>query len=972
MVKPYDFKEVETSILKLWKDKAVYEKAKEKNKEGKPFYFLQGPPYTSGRIHIGQAWNNSMKDVALRYRRMKGFDVWDRAGYDMHGLPVERKVMSLHKIKLKPDIEKFGVEKFINECIRFSSDTAAAMSQDLIRLGVWMDFENAYLSVKNEFIEAEWFLVKRAHEQGRLYEGEKTLTWCPNCATAMAKHECDYKEVEDDSIFMKFKVKGKDDEYLIIWTTTPWTILFNLAIMVNPELDYVKAQVGSEKWVVAKDLVGVFIGGVADKSFQIIEEFKGAKLEGLEYEHPWADDLDVYKELKKKYPKVHTVVLSSEYVDTSSGTGLVHCAPGCGPEDYEVGYRNNIPPFNFLDEQGVFPKEAGMFAGLIAREEDDKFIEALKKKGVLIAITKVKHDYPHCERCSTPAIFRKTKQWFFKVEDLKEEMIKANQEVYWVPKAGQNAFHSWLDNLRDNSITKQRYWGTPVPIWRCDKCSAYEVIGSIKELEEKAGKDNLPENLHKPWIDDVCWKCKCGGLMRRIPEILDVWIDAGTTSWSCLYYPQRAELFEKYYPADFILEGKDQIRGWFNLLMVASMIAFKKPSFKAVYMHGMITDIEGRKMSKSLGNVISPEEILMKYGTDTLRYYMCETKPGLDINFSWEEAKLKFKNLRVFWNIHNYLIDLTRTYKLTPEKINASVASAPGSNDSKLGMEEQYALSRTHSTIKALTEMQEKYLLNELTPALEELYLRLSREYIQFIREKEDKQAVVNALFECLLNLVKMLAPSLPFISEAVYQNLRGEYGKGAGAEQGSGLGLEEESIHLCSWPVADEKMIKPSLEEEIRVANEVITLMLARREEAGIGVRWPLARAEVVVENPNVLKKVEWLVMKQANIKKLLIKKGPLKVVLDTTLTPSLEQEGFAREITRRVQALRKKAGLSRNDKIKLIIESEYALNKKYLDEMKEKVGASELEYTKQSNETPSFESDALIKDKKFRFIIR
>ncbi|HJX05509.1 MAG TPA: class I tRNA ligase family protein, partial [Candidatus Nanoarchaeia archaeon] len=496
--------------------------------------------------------------------------------------------------------------------------------------------------------------------------------------------------------------------------------------------------------------------------------------------------------------------------------------------------------------------------------------------------------------------------------------------------------------------------------WRCEKCSAYEVIGSIKELEERAGKDKVPENLHKPWIDDVTWKCKCGGLMKRIPEILDVWIDAGTTSWSCLYYPQKAELFEKYYPADFILEGKDQIRGWFNLLMVASMIAFKKPSFKAVYMHGMITDIEGRKMSKSLGNVISPEEIVTKYGADTLRYYMCETKPGLDINFSWEEAKLKFKNLQVFWNIHNYLIDLTKTYKLRPERIDALAA------ESKLGMEEQYALSKTHSTIKVLTEMQEKYLLNELTPALEELYLGLSREYIQFVRDKEDKQAVVNALFECLLNLVKMLAPSLPFISEAVYQNLREEYSTLQLAA------LEQESVHLCSWPVADEKMIKPSLEEEIRVANEVITLMLARREEAGIGVRWPLARAEVVVENPNVLKKVEWLVMKQANIKKLLIKKGPLKVVLDTTLTPSLEQEGFARELTRRVQALRKKAGLSRNDKVKLIIESEYELNKKYLDEMKEKVGASELEYTKQSNETPDFESDAIIKEKKFRFGIK
>jgi len=962
MAKPYDFKEVEAQVLKFWEDNDIYQKVKEKNKHGKPFYFLQGPPYTSGKIHMGTAWNNALKDMAMRYRRMKGFDVWDRAGYDMHGLPTERKVMALHKINFKGEIEKFGVEKFSNECLKFSTEMAELMSKDLWRLGVWMDYENAYMPVKNEFIEGEWLLVKRAHEQGRLYEGEKTLTWCPNCATAMAKHECDYKEVEDDSIFMKFKVKGKNDEYLIIWTTTPWTILFNLAIMVNPDLDYVKAQVGNDKWIVAKDLVGVFIGGVADKSFQVAEEFKGAKLEGLEYEHPWNDELDFYKELKKKYPKVHTVVLSSEYVDTGSGTGLVHCAPGCGPEDYEIGYRNNIPPFNILDEQGVFPKEAGRFAGFVARTEDSKFTEALKKDGALIAITKVKHEYPHCERCSTPAIFRKTRQWFFKVEDLKDEMMKANQEVYWVPKAGQNAFHSWLDNLRDNSITKQRYWGTPVPIWHCDKCESYDVIGSIKELEEKAGKGKIPENLHKPWIDNVSWKCKCGGAMKRIPDIMDVWIDAGTSSWNCLYYPSRTDYFEKYFPADFILEAKEQIRGWFNLLMVASMIAFRKPCFKAVYMHGMLTDIEGKKMSKSLGNIISPFELVDKHGADTLRYYMSETKPGLDINFSWEDAKVKFKNLQVFWNIHNYLLDLTRTHKLKPRMIGQAGHDDKGQ---KLGLEEKYILSRVHSTIKEVEKMHETYELSELTPLIESLYLDLSRAYIQFVRDKEDKQLVIDTIFEALINILKIMAPSMPFITESIYQALREEYE------------LSEESVHLCEWPTVNEKLIHPAVEEEVKVAKEVITLILAKREEAGIGVRWPLARAEIFVENPNILKKVEELVMSQTNIKKLLIQKSDsqkgdsIKVELDTTLTHSLEQEGYAREITRRIQSLRKNAGLKRNDMVKVVVETEFVLEKKYLDELKEKVGASELSFVKKTDKKSEHEATSEIKEKKFRFIL-
>ncbi|MBN1792801.1 isoleucine--tRNA ligase [Candidatus Woesearchaeota archaeon] len=954
MGKPYVFKEVEESVLKLWKENGIYEKAREKNKSGKPFYFLQGPPYTSGKLHMGQAWNNGMKDKALRYKRMRGFDVWDRAGYDMHGLPTERKVMEAHKLKTKEDIEKFGVERFAQECLTWSVEKAKDMNKDLWRLGVWMDYDDPYMPVNNEFMDGEWLLVKKAHEQKRLYEGDKTITWCPSCATAMAKHECEYHTIKEDSIFLKFKVKASKDEFLIIWTTTPWTIMFNLAIMVNPEVDYQKCRVGDETWIISKPLANVFIGAVAGKTYEILETLKGSKLEGMEYEHPWSGKLPVYKDLKKKHPKVHSVVLSSEYVDTSAGSGLVHCAPGCGPEDYEVGYRNNLPPFNNLDENGVFPKEAGEFAGLVAKRDDRKFIEALKKDGALIAVSGVEHEYPHCERCHTPAIFRKTKQWFFKVEDLKESMLKANQDVYWVPQAGKNAFNSWLDNLRDNSITKQRYWGTPVPIWRCEKCEGYEVLGSIKELETKTKK--LPENLHKPWIDEVTLKCECGGVMKRIPDILDVWIDAGTTSWNCLYYPGRTDLFDKFFPADFILEGKDQIRGWFNLLMVASMITFQKASFKSIYMHGFITDFEGKKMSKSLGNIISPYELIDKYGADTLRYYTGETKPGVDMNFSWEDVKIKYKNLQVLWNIQNYLLDLTKTYGLKPRVIGKD----------KLGIEESYILSRMNSTLKAVTEMHEKYLLNDVTLELESAFLDLSRDYIQFIRDKDDKQIVVDTIYCSLLELVRALAPSLPFISEAIYQNLREAYG------------LKEESVHLCDWPMPDEKLINPALEEEMRVTKQVITLILGKREEAGIGVRWPLARAEIMVDNPAVLKKSEDLIMQQTNIKKLLIKKSEAKsetkVELDTAPTPSLEAEGFAREIARRIQALRKKAGLQKNDRVEVCVLSEYSLPSKFIDDLKEKVGADKLEFSKEEKDgfKPDFEDKAKIREKEFRFLLK
>src|SRR3989344_597209 len=595
MIQNYDAVKLEPEILEFWKKNNIYEKAKEKNKGKKKFYFLDGPPYTSGKVHLGTAWNKSLKDSVLRYKRMQGFDVWDRAGYDMHGMPTEQAVEKNLGIKNKDEIPNFGIANFVRECKEFAITNLMAMNNDFKRIGVWMDFENPYKSVDNNYMEGEWWLIKKAYENDRLYEGEKTMHWCFSCATSLAKHELEYENVKDDSIFVKFQVKGKENEFLIIWTTTPWTIPFNLGVMVNPNLDYVRAKVGNETWIVAKSLAAPFISGVADKKFEIIEEFKGNDLLGLKYIHPFENEISQFKELEKKHPKVHTVVLSEEYVDTSAGTGLVHMAPGCGPEDYEVGHRNDIPPFNTLTEQGIF-------------DDSIPFLAGIKAKGVLIAKTKVEHDYAHCWRCKNPVIFRTTTQWFFKIEDLKGKMRELNKGIKWIPDfAGSRNFDNWLSNLRDNGITRQRYWGTPMPIWRCNQCKEFVVIGSIDELKKLAVR--IPEDLHKPWIDEVTIKCKCGHKKERIPNILDVWIDAGSASWNCLDFPRRKDLFDKLYPADFILEGIDQIRGWFNLLFVASMIAMDNVSFKSVYMHGFINDAQGRKMSKSLGNYILPQEV---------------------------------------------------------------------------------------------------------------------------------------------------------------------------------------------------------------------------------------------------------------------------------------------------------------------------------------------------------------------------
>ena len=405
MAEGYNPIKIEEEILAFWDKKNTYQKVKLKNKGKEKFYFLDGPPYTSGNIHVGTAWNKSLKDSVLRYKRMKGFDVWDRAGYDMHGLPTENRVSKKLGLKDKEEIRKFGVSKFIDECKKFSLDSLEKMNKDFERLGVWMDFKNAYATIQKGYISGEWWLIKKAFEKGLLYEGEKTMTWCASCETALAKHELVYKNLTDTSIFVKLKIKGTQNKYLVVWTTTPWTIPFNLGVMVHPELDYIEAQVEDEIWIVAKGLAGGLIHMVAGKEFKELKEFKGSELKGIEYTHPFAKYISEYEELKKKHPNVHTVVLSSQYVDLSAGSGLVHMAPGCGPEDYEVGKENNIPPFNEIDTKGVFKESMGVFAGLVAKKDDDKFIEALEKEGAIVEKTPVEHDYAHCWRCESPVVY---------------------------------------------------------------------------------------------------------------------------------------------------------------------------------------------------------------------------------------------------------------------------------------------------------------------------------------------------------------------------------------------------------------------------------------------------------------------------------------------------------------------------------------------------------------------------------------
>jgi isoleucyl-tRNA synthetase len=1037
---PYEFKTIEPSILDFWKDNKIYDKAVKKNSGKRRFFYLDGPPYTTGRIHIGHAWGKALRDSIMRCKRMQGFDVWDQPGFDMHGLPIEVSVEKELGIKDKKEIlNKFGLAKFIEACQKYALDQLWPMVDDFKRLGIWMNWQNPYMTIKNEYIEGAWWALAKANEKKLLYLGKKSMTWCPRCATALAKHELEYENRNDDSIFVKLQVEGKQNEFLIVWTTTPWTIPFNMAVMAHPDFDYIKAQVDSETWILAEALAPGVIGAVAGKQYKVLEKVKGEKLAGTKYVHPFKNEI--------RFPdakKVHTVVLSEKYVTTDAGSGLVHCAPGCGPEDFEVGRENGIPAFNEADEHGCFSDKMGALAGMVAKQDDHKFIQLLEDKNAIIDKVKVEHEYAHCWRCKTPVIFRATDQWFLAVEKLKAEMIEKNKKVYWVPDwAGQNWFDSWLKNLQDWCISRQRFWGVPLPIWTC-VCGKHKVVGSREEIKKLTGKEL--DNLHRPWIDQIHLKCECGKDMTRVPDVLDVWLDSGVAPWATLDYPSNPALFKQLGMPDLILEGKDQIRGWFNSLTCMSMISHGTIPFKAVYMHGFINDSQGRKMSKSLKNYITPYEIIDAYGADTLRYYQIGgAQPGIDLNFNHEDAKIKHRNLIVLWNVQKFVIELARELKTAPNRMDDLVMK------SLCDVEERFMLSKLNSTVKNVTKLFDEYRLNEIPSVIEDLFLTLSRGYIQMVRDKaavgddDERRVVLYAIYKSLVEGLKLFAPIAPFISEQVWQNLKKEFR------------LDEESIHLCDWPKFDEKAIDEKLEQQMLIADAVVQATLAAREKVKTSLRWPVKAVQVVSQDDavlNALEELEDVIKYQTNCKEVhghkefaevqvkvkanagalgrafgakspkimaklaesgakgiladLSKNGkfslkidketielnkdhivierdvPKKyaevefkqglVYLDTDRNAELDAEGHSRELMRRIQQMRKDAGMQKSDKAVVYIQSD-ADSVKMLDKWRERIGEKCGASVKLGSVDPvkkhaySFEEE--VKDKSFRVFL-
>ena len=841
MVKPAqrnpDFRKLEQQIQSFWEERGIYRRSGEGKK--KTFYFLDGPPYASGSIHLGTAWNKIIKDAVLRYLSMRGYRVHRMPGWDCHGLPIEVKVEREMGIRDKREIEG-NVEAFVEACRRWALRHVDIMTRQFRRLGVWMDWEEPYMTLRDEYIESAWWTIKRAHEKGLLTRDLRVVTWCPRCETALADAEVEYGERTDPSIYLRFRVRGREDEYLLVWTTTPWTLIANLAVAVHPEFEYARVRTPLGVLVVAREQLGLLERlGIEG---EVVEVLTGRELEGLEYLHPLEGDLGY------ELPENSCRVILADFVTLGEGTGLVHCAPGHGPEDFEVAKRYGIPAICPVDERGRFTEQAGKFAGLRVKKDDARIIEELESRGVLVRAEKITHRYGHCWRCKSPIIYRATEQWFITVSHLRDRMLEEVERVEWVPEwAGSSRFREWVAGAKDWTISRQRYWGIPLPVWLCDSCGDMEVMGSKAELEQRAGR---VRELHRPYVD-VAYPCECGGEKRRVEDVLDVWFDSGVAPWASLGYPAREEPFRTLYPVDFITEGHDQTRGWFYSLLGCGLIAFDEVPYRKVLMHGFTLDERGEKMSKSRGNVIEPEEVVNAFCADVLRFYVLwANKPWEDLRFSWSEVRVVAKMFNILWNAHVFATTYMSLDSFAPKGVRGE----------SLKPEDRWMLSRVNSLVRRVGEAFERLELHRATRELQEFILEdLSRWYIPLVRprtwyeeESPEKLAAYEVLHRTLQTLAKLLAPVAPHLSEAMYQDL--ECG---------------ESVHLESFPEAEEEWVDERLEAQMRMVRGMVDACLAARQRLGVKRRWPLVKLVVLPEREEVgeaAEALEELLLSQCN----------------------------------------------------------------------------------------------------------
>lgn len=844
--KDYSPQDLEKRISEFWKRTRAYEKSRATWSKGEDLYFVDGPPYTTGSIHLGTALNKVIKDCFVRYKRMSGFNVRDQPGYDMHGLPIEIQVEKSLGITNKKEIEEFGVERFVTTCREFSLSLLKKQTEQFASLGVWLDWDNPYMTIKNSYIEAAWWTLKRASERKLLVEAQRALQWCTRCETALAEAEIEYWDETDPSVYVKFPLLNRDGESVLIWTTTPWTLPGNMAVAVHPDFTYAKALyrqggVTEAVWVLESNVAAVMeAGGIAN--YRVVQTLPGERMVGWEYVHPLERKIPYHTKLEGRW--VHKVV-SSETV-TSEHTGLVHTAPGHGPEDFDIGQKHRLPIFSPVDGSGRYTSEAGDYVSMYVRDANATIISDLKAFGYLFSDRRVAHRYGHCWRCHTPIIFRATTQWFLNVTAVKQRMLDEIARIGWTPDwAGSARQYEWTMNIKDWCISRQRYWGIPLPIWRCGKCGEMRIIGSSEELKDAS---NYTEgmDLHRPWIDAVAFTCeKCGDVQRRVNDILDVWFDSGVASWAQLEYPLKTDEFERWWPVDFITEAHDQTRGWFNSQLTAGIIAFDRSPYENVLMHGWMNGPDGQPMSKSLGNYVEPEAVIQMHGVDSLRFYLLKASPPWeDMNFQMEEVRNANRTLNMLWNVCKFATMYMAMDNFDPEahELNALAKHTRP--------EDRWLLSRIEGLKLAVTREMDAYNLHKAARALEEFIINdLSRWYVKLVRDRtwvegedESKWVAYKVLHEALTVTSRLLAPFCPYVAEAIYQSLDGRC----------------LTVHVTEWPELLESRQDPELERGMQVVQELVEEVTKARQRNRQKLRWPIASVTLKDATPEARKAME------------------------------------------------------------------------------------------------------------------
>ncbi len=895
----------EKQVEQFWKDNKIFEKSIEQRKQGETYTFYDGPPTANGKPHIGHVLTRVIKDMFPRYQTMKGRMVPRKAGWDTHGLPVELEVEKLLGLDGKEQIEEYGLEPFIEKC-KESVWKYKGMWEDFSgTVGFWADMDDPYVTYHNNFIESEWWALKEIWNKGLLYKGYKIVPYCPRCGTPLSSHEVaqGYKDVKEKSAIAKFRLQGKDNEYILAWTTTPWTLPSNVGLCVNPNEAYVKVKVqvdeknnvvkegeedtavGTEYYILAEALLSVIEG-----KYEVVESYVGKDLEYTQYvplfdyafNHPDGTIGDPGDRTMVGNKKAFYVTCDG-YVTLSDGTGVVHIAPAFGEDDAKVGRIYDLPFVQLVDEKGEMKAEATDVAGLFCKKADEVVFRLLGEKKLLFKALKFEHSYPFCWRCDTPLIYYARESWFIKMTAVKEDLIRNNNTINWIPESiGKGRFGDWLENIQDWSISRNRYWGTPLNVWECS-CGHMHSIGSIAEL--KSLSSNCPEEieLHRPYIDNVTFPCeKCGGEMHRVPEVIDCWFDSGAMPFAQHHYPfENQDLFEQQFPADYISEAVDQTRGWFYSLLAESTLLFNKAPYKNVIVLGHVQDENGQKMSKSKGNAVDPFDALDEFGADAIRWYFSiNSAPWLPNRFHGKavmEGQRKF--MGTLWNSYAFYVLYANIDNFDPTQHTLEY--------DQLAVMDKWLLSRLNTVVKTVDNFMENYKIPETARALQDFVDELSNWYVRRGRERfwakgmeQDKINAYMTLYTALVTICKAAAPLVPFITEEIYQNLVCGLDKSA-----------TESIHLCDYPVANEAWIDTELEKNMDEVLNIVVLGRACRNTANIKNRQPIGQMYVKADNalPSFYQEI---IQDELNVKEVVFK-DDVRDFTSYTFKPQLKTLG-------------------------------------------------------------------------------